>query len=177
MPADPPDLAAAPSLSDGNGSLPEDEPKGKDGRPLVGAALKAWHRNKAKQEDPGPAKDKAPKNRGGRPSNDQKLTEAVAGWYALAGMGVSMMGGDVAKADGFLIASQADTCAAEWVAYSKENATVRRVLERMASGGALGKLIMAHAPIALGIAANHGAQLGPLATMFQQPAQPIVDAA
>lgn len=86
---------------------------------------------------------------------------------------VGTLVGFVSPADGRVILANAESCAEAVAEWAEQDPRVREALERMLSGSAMGKVVIAHLPIALGVAANHGAlPSGLLGGLFTAPAPP-----
>lgn len=98
--------------------------------------------------DPRPAPGRKP----GRPSNAEKRVEKLGDSLREIGLSVAI----IYPADGVLIAERADSVAEAFGTLAEENEAVRRWLDRGIQGSAWVGVVMAVAPIALGIAANHG---------------------
>ena len=94
----------------------------------------------AEKEDAKPRATRAPKF-------EKSLTE----FYTTIGTAVMLIN----ESDGAAIISNAENCAQALDKLAAENPKVRRALQKMLTGSAVGGVVIAHAPIVLALAANH----------------------
>ncbi len=128
-------------------------PTTRAGRRAASEAAKAAKAAKAEQ---------APKRSTAKPTPRRASLESrLAG--SIAGIGTAVMVSGVAtgkpalQADGQLIVEHSGNIAAALDKVAKDNPAVARALEQMLTAGVWGGLAVALMPVALGIAANHGA--------------------
>lgn len=74
---------------------------------------------------------------------DKQLEEAVAGLYAMTGMGVGWFDQEI----GLTIAECSERAAAAWMHLAQQNPAVRRALVQLTTATAAGELLTAHLPI------------------------------
>lgn len=137
------------------------------------AAAKAAEKTAAK----GTAKESTPKAPAGKPTpRRESLERRLAGAIASLGTGVTVAGAmtsEAVQADGLLIVQHAPNIAHALDGLAKDNPAVAVALERMLTAGAWSGVIAACTPLALGIAANHGALPRPVLDMLTaQAAEP-----
>jgi hypothetical protein len=82
-----------------------------------------------------------------------KIRTGLVMLFTAAGMGVSM----VDTYDGTVIATNAERLADAWTQVAEQNARVRKVLEAMLEGSAIGNAVMVSAMVFVPIAVHHGA--------------------
>lgn len=125
--------------------------------------------NRAKK----PKADSAPK---GKPTPRRASLETrLQGSLATIGTAVMVSGSMTSEAitkDGLLIVQNAPNIAAALDKVAKDDPRVAAALERMLTVGTWSGLIAAVLPVAVGIAANHGAIPGHVAALFGTEAAP-----
>ena len=90
--------------------------------------------------------DAAPKS-----SRQPKLEKSLYEFYVLVGTTITLINQD----DGRLIIENAENCARAMDKLAAENPAVRKALTKLMTGSAVGGVIIAHAPIIMGLAVNH----------------------
>lgn len=89
-----------------------------------------------------------------------QLRKGIQSFYETAATVVGLF----SVPDGQVIMDAAPGCSVAMAEWAESDPRVRAALEKLMSGSTMSKVIMAHAPIALGIMANHG--VNPLARFF-----------
>lgn len=79
------------------------------------------------------------------------LTQPLTEIYTTLGMGLTFLN----PADGILLIEHGENCAKSLNELAKTNSAVYSALDKLCTGGAMGAVMMAHAPIIMGIMANH----------------------
>lgn len=142
-------------------TAPGKRPTTRAGRAAASAANKA-----KKGSQPKASNDKKP---AGTTPRKATLETRLAGSLTTLGVAVSMGGGMVSPAfvaDGVLICEHAAAVAKALDKVAQDQPHVKAALERMLTAGVYSSLVAALLPIAVGIAANHGAIPPHLAAMF-----------
>lgn len=143
----PPVTGSQAPLSPGE-AVPETEKQPEAGQPRFGRT-----RASRPAPRPTPVRDSTPKAiKPPKPAvTDDVLTKALSEMYAFGA--VMLMPVDQVCATA--IVNSAEPCAQSLVKLSKENASVRRVLEGLTQTSAWGAVIAAHLPIAMAVAGHH----------------------
>lgn len=121
-----------------------------------------------------PAPNEKPKNKGGRPKGSKtkpktdtappktvtksSLRDGIAGMYGFAGAALIFVNKEAANA----AVVQADEIADAWIELCDQSPAVRRFWEQVTTGGAWGKVVTAHVPLAIALVPGGGNLLGGL---------------
>lgn len=104
-------------------------------------------------------KDTSPKNKGGRPSNTERLAKQLGEMTTMIGITVGMT---IDRRDGMVIVENAPDFAAALAKLAETNQRVRRLLESSMNGSAWAGVILVTGRMSLQIAANHGVKVPPI---------------
>lgn len=142
----------------------ETAPKPPKGRPTTRAGRRA--QSAAKRAQQATKAETTPKASSKPPPRRESLERRIGGAIASMGTGIAVAGAatgsEAVQADGLLVVQAAPNIAAALDKLAKDNPAVAVTLERMLTAGAWSGVIAAVTPVALGIAANHGALPRPL---------------
>lgn len=103
----------------------------------------------AESPDSAPKKKTTTRKRTSRAKRD--LTEPLTELYTTLGMGLFLL----SPPDGQLLLEHGANCASALNDLAKQNPNVYAALDKLCTGGAMGAVVMAHAPIVIGIMGNH----------------------
>lgn len=126
---------------------PAEDERPKRGRPTTRAGRRAAAEAKAGKAD------RAPRSSGPSKPRTKPLADRIEGFYTTIGVGVGLALG---QTDGMVIVANARSCAEAWSKAAASNPRIAEAWERILGVSVMGELLMAHAPIALTLAANHG---------------------
>lgn len=101
-----------------------------------------------------------------RKMSSRSMKPRLQSLYETIGAGVGLF----SPADGQVIIDAAPACADAVSEWADSDPRVRAALERLLTGSAMSKVVMAHVPIAIGVMANHG--VNPLAAFMNRAAPP-----
>lgn len=137
-------------------SKPDTKPKRPTTRAERAAVAAA---NKAKREATKPKGDKMPAGKSAprRASLEQRLGQNLASVGTMVMVAGAGTGSAAVQADGLVIVSHSGNIAAALDKVAKDDPRVAAALERMLTAGTWSGLIAAMLPVAVAIAANHGA--------------------
>ena len=102
-----------------------------------------------------------------RTMTSRAMKPRLQSFYETIGAAVGLM----SPPDGQVIVDAAPACAEAVTEWADSDPRVRAALERLLTGSAMSKVVMAHAPIAFGIMANHG--INPLAGLLNRGASNV----
>lgn len=119
-----------------------------------------------------PPRDKKPTGRpAGRAnaSSVTKIEEGLTDLFSGFALAAQFQGNDVAYV---ILTSRGPKVAAAWAELARQNASVRRVLERLMTGGAWGGVVVSTLSMALPLAESYGAHVpNPFALTAEEVAQ------
>jgi len=96
----------------------------------------------------------------------ERIRTGMTDMYAAMAVGATGLGammqnetGNALMLDGQVLGANAPRLGDAWADLAKNDPKVRKALERMLTGSGWGKVILAHAIVAVGIAGNHGVKI------------------
>ena len=127
--------------------------------------------NKRKKEDEKPTRGRPRARARKRASTPKKgvFVEPLMQMYGALGVFVTMRGDEHC---GTAILEAGEKCAETLDELAYQNESVRRVLDALTTGSAMGAVLMAHAPIIIAVASHHGASRVPFVPKVVQDEVP-----